>query len=50
MGFNKENTDGHLCEVEDVDEPVVVEPGHDERISALEKAMLDMIMGGVSSG
>ena len=47
--FNKEHPNGYICEIADEvnDEPIVAEPTAEERLAALESAMLELIKGGV---
>lgn len=49
--FNKEHPNGYICEIAD-DEfigTVLVEPTAEERLAALESAMLELIKGGVGN-
>lgn len=50
--FDKEHPNGYACEVSDEvyeDEPFVSQPTDEERLAALESAVLDLIKGGMSN-
>ena len=50
--FDKEHPNGYVCEVADEvceEEPIVSQPTAEERLAALESAMLDLIKGGVKN-
>lgn len=51
--FNKEHPNGYICEVADEvcdDKIVTPQPTAEERLAALENAMLELIKGGVFNG
>lgn len=51
--FNKEHPQGYVCEVVDEELPeeaTTPQPTAEERLAALESAMLDIIKGGVGNG
>ena len=51
--FDKDHPNGYVCEVADEvyeEEPIVSQPTAEERLAALESAMLDLIKGGVRNG
>lgn len=50
--FDKEHPNGYICEVADevYEEPIVCQPTAEERLAALESAMLELIKGGMSNG
>ncbi len=51
--FDKDHPNGYVCEVADEEheeEPIVSQPTAEERLAALESAMLDLIKGGMSNG
>lgn len=50
--FDKDHPNGYSCEVADdvyEDEPLVSQPTDEERLAALESAVLDLIKGGMSN-
>lgn len=50
--FDKDHPNGYVCEVADEvyeDEPIVSQPTAEERLAALESAVLDIIKGGMSN-